>query len=115
MATYQPIDYWSPNNFTFHAAFFTAETSNGVATFYLTKDGTPEGEAIFRNVFNLQATARENTSSAIEVPYASIKEISSDLKTVTVNVTKGILLLTFGNTVEFSPDGTRVDLHVIGD
>lgn len=110
MANFQPIDYWSPNNLSFHAAVFSSTTVNGVATFILTKDGTPEGEAIFRNIFSVFPAAQVNTSSAIEVPHASPKNISSDKKTVTVNVTVNL-----DTSVSFAPDGTLVYLHTIGD
>ncbi len=92
----------------------TATTTSGVATFYPTDDGTSEGDALFSVIEFYQATARLNTAAAIECPMAAIKEISGDLKTVTVNVIKGINLAVVGDTVEFVPNGTEVSLYLDG-
>ncbi|MFA5780267.1 MAG: hypothetical protein WC947_09040, partial [Elusimicrobiota bacterium] len=93
----------------------TATTTSGVATFYPTNDGTSGGTALFTNVTSVQATAQANASTAITVPLASVKAISADKKTVTVNVVIGTTAVVSGPTLAFAPDGTVVYLTVFGN
>lgn len=93
----------------------TATTdANGVATFYATTDGTASGSALFNNIMTVHATTRNNTASAIAVPIASVKEISSG-KTITVNVVTGRNLLALGATTAFAGAGITVDLVILGN
>ena len=62
-------------------------TTSGVATIYLTDDGLASGNALFSNVYSVQATSANNTTSAIAVPVASIKSVSADKKTLTIEPT----------------------------
>ena len=64
----------------------TATTVGGVATFYLTDDGLETGNAIFANVFSIQASAEKDTADYAAVPFTGIKSLSSDRKTLSVNV-----------------------------
>lgn len=94
----------------------TALTSGGIATFYPTDNNLVSGNALFVNFFSVHATAERNTSSAIAVPKASLKSISMDKKTVTINVVNGLLLSLLGlNSEVFAPDGIAVHLTIIGD
>ena len=88
----------------------TATTVDGVATFYLTDDGLASGNAIFANVFSIQASAEKNTADAKAAPFASIKSLSADRKTLSVNA---VVSNTEGGS--FAPDGTKVYVLVIGD
>lgn len=93
----------------------TATTSSGIATFYPTSDGAGSGTALFTSIHSVQATAANNTSSAIAYPFASLKAISGDNKTVTVNVGVGVALGALGgNTIANAPNGTTVYLSLIG-
>lgn len=64
----------------------TATTVGGVATFYLTDDGLETGNAVFANVFSIQVTAEKDTADYAAVPFVGIKSLSSDKKTLSVNV-----------------------------
>lgn len=92
-----------------------ATTTSGVATFNPTDDNTGSGNALFTNIYSVQATALANTASAVAVPVASIKTISSDKKTITVNIIKGTDLVATGATTVFAPDGTVVSMVIVGD
>lgn len=91
-----------------------ATTTSGVATFYPTIDGTSSSSPIFSMIDFYQITVLRNTSSATEVPSGALKEISSDLKSVTVNAITGDTLIVVGPTVIFVPDGTEVCLLLVG-
>ncbi len=94
----------------------TALTVGGVATFYPTDNNLVSGNALFVNFYSVHATAERNVSSAISVPKASLKSISMDKKTITINVVNGILLSLLGlNSEVFAPDGIVVHLTIIGD
>ena len=84
----------------------TATTTSGVATFHPTVDGTTATVSQFTNIFNVNAIAQINTSTRTTVPYAGIKAISGDRRTVTVNVV---------DANSFVPDGTLVYLLILGN
>jgi len=90
-------------------------TVGGVATFFPTDTNTAGGNALFTNIYAVQATAANNTSVIIQSPNASVKLISADKKTITVNVGVGVNLLVLAPTLTFAPDGTVVYLTVFGD
>lgn len=89
-------------------------TVNGVATFWPTTTGASSGTSFFSAILSVQATAKANTALAIGMPWAAIKSINTDLKSVTVNVTTGTTLLSLGATLLFAPDGTEVFATVWG-
>lgn len=88
----------------------TAFTTSGVATLYLTDDGTAIGAALFTNIFSIQATAEANTVEAEQVPLANIKSLSGDKKTLLINV-----IVPAAPKSIFAPDGTKIHVTVIGD
>jgi hypothetical protein len=89
----------------------SALTFSGVATFTLEDINS---NALFNAITRVNATAYNNTATATSVPMASIKQISGDFKTITVNVITGKDLLVLGDSVQFAPDNTQVDIIVIG-
>lgn len=93
----------------------SATTTNGVATFNPTNDNTASGNAIFTNIYSVLVSASSNTSTATSVPVASIKLVSADKKTITMNCINGIVLAILGATTQFSADGTTVYCTIIGD
>lgn len=93
----------------------TATTSGGVATFNPTDDGRAAGNALFTNVYAIQVTAVRNTATATDVPLASVRILSADRRTLTVNVVNGVVLAVLGATMQFAPDGTQVYATLIGD
>lgn len=88
----------------------TTTTVNGVATLYPTGDGTATGVALFTNVYSIEAVAEKDTTISTEVPLASIKSLSTDKRTLVINV----IIATSPKTA-FAPDGTKVYVTVIGD
>lgn len=100
----------------------TATTVNGVATFYLTDDETPSGNAIFsNNIRYVSANAANNTTVVSEIPLCSIKSISGNRKVIEINVICGRndgdysdSIASF-NSLEFATNGTLVYLNVIGN
>lgn len=89
-------------------------TNSGVATFRPTTTGISSGASLFSMILSVSATAKNNTGTAIAVPQASIKAISGDLKSFTINAVTGANLLALGNTQLFAPDGTEVMAVVWG-
>lgn len=93
-----------------------ATTSGGVATFFPTDTNAVGGNALFTNIYSAIAIAANNTGTPINVPKTSIKLISADKKTITVNVISGVTITILITPTEvFAPDGTTVYLTVIGD
>lgn len=92
-----------------------ATTVGGVATFYPTDNNLGTGNALFTNIYAVQVSAANNTSSIIQSPNASIKLIAADKKSVTVNVGVGVNLVVLSATLVFAPDGTVVYLTIFGD
>ena len=88
----------------------TATTTNGVATLYLTDDGTAAGSALFTNIFSIQAIAEANIVEPEQVPLPSIKSLSADKKTLAINV-----IVPASPKSVFAPDDTKVHVTVIGD
>jgi len=108
-----PMEFGSPVKMMMWVG--TATTTGGVATFNPTSDGTGAGAAMFNTISYVLASARTNTGVAIAVPIASVKLVSADKKTVTVNAVIGTTLLALGTaSVVFAPDGTQVDIMIIG-
>lgn len=93
----------------------TTTNGSGLATFNATDDGTGSGAAIFTNVYSIQATAQSDTGTLGLVPLASIRAISGDNKTVTVNVVDSDAIVLGGQGLEFSGSGITVNLTIIGD
>ena len=87
-----------------------ATTTSGVATLYLTDDGTATGTALFTNVFSILSIAEYNTVDPKEVSLASVKALSPDKKTLTIN-----LVRTTSPDTLFVPDETKIYVTVIGD
>lgn len=88
----------------------TATTTSGVATLYLTDDGTATGIALFTNIFSIQAIAEANVVEPEQIPLASIKSLSADKKTLVINV-----IIAASPKSIFAPDDTKVYVTVIGD
>jgi hypothetical protein len=80
-------------------------TVNGVATFYLSDDWTPEGVAVFAKINGLIPAAQRNVVDPAQFPFCSIRDVSENLKTVQVSVGVGS---------DIAPDGTLVYLTAIG-
>lgn len=92
----------------------SATTTSGIATFNPTDDGTAGGNALFTTIHAAVATAHTNTGSITSMPIASVKLVSADRKSVTINAVTGATLVTLGATVSIANDGTPIHLLVIG-
>lgn len=94
----------------------TAPVLDGTATFYPTEDGTPAGQPIFTNPHPaISLTAERDTSDARSVPFASVRRLSPDQRTLDVNVVAGAQLQAQGgDTLVPAPDGTVVHCVIIG-
>lgn len=84
----------------------SATTVSGIATF----DLTPAG---FASVAGAIATPLIDAASAVAVPMAGIKALTTTQ--ATVSVVRGRTLASLGDTTEYVPDGTTVYLEVWGD
>lgn len=93
----------------------SSTVTSGVATFYPTYDNSAASTAWFSNIWGIHALAESNTSTAIDIPGASLKTVSADKKQIDVNVIVGKNLLSLGDTIGFAPNGTRVWLTLIGN
>lgn len=92
---------------TFPVLWVGASTTvNGVVSFNLTDNDGGDGAALVSSTYTIAALAWNNTGTPASMPYVSGKTVSADLKTVTINV------LANGAA---APDGTRVDLMVVGN
>lgn len=94
----------------------SATTTDGVATVYPTDNGNVTGNAFFGTVLGAVCSTVVNTGNATSVPISGLKSVSTDKKTVQVNVVRGLaiaipLLL---NTLQFVPDGTEVSVIIFG-
>lgn len=101
------------------AIFKAALVAAGVATFYLTDDGTAGGKAIFRNVYKPSTNFWVDDANA---PYMfGGWALSGDKKTLTINVKQsaGIVIALLGLTLLGVPtnaaNGTEVNLSIWGD
>lgn len=86
----------------------------------LTIDGTVTGPAIFQTITGMTSTAvaSSTTTNVMNTLMTSIDPVSSNLKTVTVNVATGTtvttLLVGSNYTLKAAPAGTIVYLNVFG-
>jgi hypothetical protein len=105
-----PFDYTQPGMYCGPGVLpkirvFDGTTTDGIATFIVTEDEDIEGELAFAEIYSLVPVPVRNTTTPSEYPFASIKSISVDLKTIEVNV---------GTTAGNVPNGTTVTLTVFG-
>lgn len=91
-----------------------ALVSSGRATFYPTSDSTSNGTAFFSTIFFSTAMGASNTTNAINMPFCSLNNITSDKKQVVFNVVRGVMVALGGASLQTSPDGTLVNALVIG-
>jgi len=92
----------------------TATVAGGVASVNPTEDGTPNGAAVFGTVIAVVVSGEANTGVLSAAPVGSLKTVSADRKTVTVNVMTGTVLGILGATILPAPDGTKVHVVVVG-
>lgn len=94
-------------------------TTNGVATIYLTQNGTATGAAIFTKKPLIFPSAEYNASTATDAPAPSIKSLSADFKTLTLQASRGasvsLLGLTTLSTSQYVPNGTVINVFAIGE
>lgn len=93
-------------------------STNGLASFYITHNGLPDGPAIFTGIDAALASCRYLGTNAFSMPVASIRSISSDFKTVVVNVITGTNITVTGTgtfpTSVLSGGTNSVFLFVVG-
>ena len=90
-------------------------TVDGVVTVYPTDNGLASGNAFFGSLESWGATPILGTSVAKDVPKCAFKSISSDKKTVEINVTRGVTIALLGlHSIQFVPDGTEVAVQLWG-
>ena len=89
--------------------------SSGVAILYPTDDGTAGGNAIFTDIAAIQVTADNNTSTVTAIPLGSLKSLSTDKKTLTVNVLHAVSAIIGGFTLAFAGAGVLVYATIVGD
>lgn len=93
----------------------TAQTNaSGQVTFYPTSNNASSGTAIFGNIINVNSSAWSNTATANSVPNVAGKTISSDLTTVTLNVTQGSVVGLGGSSNQFVGSGVNVMCMITG-
>lgn len=92
--------------------------ASGVAQFFPTTTNAVGGTALFTTIYSIQLTVIANVAIAYSVPFASVKAVAGDLKTIDVNVVRGrnmpILLLGTYPSMEFVPAGVTVLCHITG-
>lgn len=98
----------------------SAVTTAGLATVYLTDNGLETGNAIFTNIFSIQATAEPAPGASMRpmapggnaeaVPLTGVHSLSADKKTLSVEV-----IVAASPKALFAPDGTAVYILVVGD
>lgn len=93
-------------------------TKSGVATFYLTDDGTINGKPYFKNVVSINPTCVAMTDKPIENPHCSVKYLSPDNKQLEINVVKGnktvVVLGGYMESNTLANDNTVVLVEVVG-
>lgn len=93
-------------------------TTNGVARFFLTDDGTINGQALYTTINSIIATSNLDVADPVQVPICSVKSISADLKTIDVNVISGTNITVIGSglrpSMVFVPTNAIVFLLVAG-
>ncbi len=95
--------------------FGTATTVGGIATFYPTDDGSASGNPLFVHILLVLPGATLDTTAPTAAPLTSLKAISGDRKSITVNCVTGIVLLAAAATLQAAPDGTVVNCMIWGD
>lgn len=89
--------------------------NNGVATAYLTVDGTLTGAALYTNIIFASASAVVETNNAPLVAFCGIKSISSNLKKIEFTVVTGSNVKnSVSPTTMYAPNNTPVKLLVFG-
>lgn len=92
----------------------TVTTISGLAICYPTSNGISSGTALFSTIIFATATAQSNTLNFSQAPFASLKSISADLKTISFNVLTGNILTKAGPTIIPSPNGVTVRIMIFG-
>lgn len=95
--------------------FNSATVLGGVATFYPTDDGTPQGKPLFMEILSAFSGVSLSASKAVDVALASIKAMAPDRTSVDVCAVVGKTLGAVGDTMQYAPDGTVVFLQLWGN
>lgn len=95
-------------------------TTNGLATFYLTTDGTAAGPALFKNVLAVTPSVMLNATNPGDAPKVSVRSISTDRKTLVVQASRPGAAVTLLSTSLLSadvwvPNGTTIYVRVTGE
>lgn len=90
-----------------------ATTSSGVATFYITDDGTSSGSAIFTNVYADSISVVAYGSAANYQPYSPT--VAGDKKSITVNLNQATSVLLGAIQLVTAANGVDCRLYVMGD
>ena len=77
------------------------------------------GRALFSSILSVSATVYAPTvNSVIQVPFAALTAISSDLRNVTVTAVQGTMIYTLlisgSVTASYAPAGTQIMCTVVG-
>jgi len=89
-------------------------STTGEAIAYPTTTGTASGDAIFTTILHATACAVSNTTSAVQTPWAGLRSVAADRKSVSFNVVMGTPMLLGGNSVVAAPKGTQVQVLIFG-
>lgn len=90
-----------------------AVTSSGLATFSLTDDGTPTGNAIFKNVYMDSIAVVAYGNAANYQPYGPV--LAADKKTLTLNLNQASSVLLGLIQLVSAANGIDCRLYVMGD
>lgn len=92
-------------------------TSGKTATFYVTANGLPGGPAVFTDLSNshFQVSARNDTTTIIDIPFASIRSVNNTTNVVLVNVLLPTGILIGGVSMRANNSAARVYLSIIGN
>lgn len=91
-------------------------TSGLAATFYVSTNGLISGPAIFTDLTlcHFQATARNNTTNIVDIPFVSIRSINNATREVIVNVLQPTGILIGGVSMKNNATACTVYLQVVG-
>lgn len=87
--------------------------SSGVVTFYITSDGTANGEAVFSNVYADSISVAVYGSSANYQPYSPT--VANDKKSITISINQATSVLLGAIQLVSSASGVDCRLYVMGD
>jgi hypothetical protein len=88
-----------------------AHSAGGTVTVNPTRD---DGTAIFTTIFLASASPMADTEVVTMMPLTSLRNISSDKKTIVFNILTAVVADVGEATLQYAPEGTPVSVSVLG-